>query len=453
MFESLGEKFDGLWRKLQGQGRVSERNIEEALRDVRLALLEADVNVGVVRDFVEAVKKDALGQEVLRSLTPEQHFIRLIHRELQRLLGEKPTTIELGGATPVVVMMVGLNGAGKTTTTAKLALHLRDQRGRRPYLVPADVYRPAAIEQLQTLGQKIDVPVHAVSPGTDPVGIARSSVAAARMQGADTVLIDTAGRQTVDDELMGELERMRAAVEPRQILLVADAMTGQDAVATAQGFLARLPLSGVILTKIEGDARGGAALSLRAVTGKPIVFAGTGEKLDALEAFHPDRIASRILGMGDMLSLIERAEKAYDKSQAEALQKKLKKNEFDLEDFRDQLRTVRKMGSVTELLGMIPGVKKLFRGADLGDAEGELKRVEAIIDSMTREERRNIHILNANRRKRIAAGSGTSVSEVNKLLKQFTQTKKVLKKLGSGQMMQGGIPAGFGRERGKTSAW
>jgi signal recognition particle subunit SRP54 len=444
MFESLGEKFDGLWRKLQGQGRISERNIEDALRDVRLALLEADVNVGVVRDFVDAVKKDALGQEVLRSLSPEQHFIKLVHRELQRLLGEKPTTLDLGGPSPVVVMLVGLNGAGKTTTAAKLARHLRDERGRHPYLVPADVYRPAAIQQLETLGRQIDVPVHAASPGTDPVSLARSGVAAARAHGADTVLIDTAGRQTVDDELMSELERMRTAVEPRQILLVADAMTGQDAVATAQGFLARLPLSGVILTKIEGDARGGAALSLRSVTGKPIVFAGTGEKPDALEAFHPDRIASRILGMGDMLSLIERAEKAYDRSQAATLQKKLKKNEFDLEDFRDQLRAVRKMGSVTELLGMIPGVKKLFRGADLGGAEDELKRVEAIIDSMTKEERRNIHILNANRRKRIASGSGTSVSEVNRLLKQFTQTKKVLKKLGSGPMMQG-LPPGLGR--------
>jgi signal recognition particle subunit SRP54 len=294
------------------------------------------------------------------------------------------------------------------------------------------------------LARQIDVPVHAVSPGADPVAIARSAVAAARAQGADTVLIDTAGRQTIDDELMAELVRMRAAVEPRQVLLVADAMTGQDAVATAQGFLARLPLSGVVLTKIEGDARGGAALSLRSITGKPIVFVGTGEKVDALEAFYPDRVASRILGMGDMLSLIERAERAVDRSKAADLQKKLKKNEFDLEDFRDQLRTVRRMGSVTELLGMIPGVKKMFRGADLGGAEDELKRVEAIIDSMTREERRNIHILNANRRKRIATGSGTSVSEVNRLLKQFTQTKKVLKKLGSGPMMQG-LPPGLGR--------
>src|SRR5438552_2925006 len=332
MFESLGEKFDSLLRKLQGQGRITERNIEEALRDVRLALLEADVNVAVVREFVDAVKRDALGEEVLRSLTPEQHFIKLVHRELVRALGGAPATLELGA--------------------------------------------------------------------------------------------------------------LVTAVRPSQVLLVADAMTGQDAVATAQGFAGRLPVTGVVLTKIEGDARGGAALSLRTVTGKPIVFVGTGEKLDALEAFHPDRIASRILGMGDVLSLIERAEKAYDRAAAEDVAKKLRRNEFTLEDFRDQLRTVKKMGSVADLIGMIPGVKKLLKGADLSGAEAELKRVEAIIDSMTRQERRNAHILNASRRKRIASGSGTSVAEVNRLIKQFTQTKKVLKKLGSGPMMQGfpGLP-------------
>jgi signal recognition particle subunit SRP54 len=277
--------------------------------------------------------------------------------------------------------------------------------------------------------------VHAGAAGGDPVAIAREGVAAARSAGADTVLIDTAGRQTVDEELMAELERMAAAVTPRHVLLVADAMTGQDAVATAEGFARRLAISGVVLTKIEGDARGGAALSLRAVTGKPIVFAGTGEKLEALEPFFPERVASRILGMGDVMSLIERAEKAYDRAQAETLQKKLRRNDFDLEDFRDQLRTVKKMGSVTELIGMIPGVKKLLKGADLSGAEGELKRVEAIIDSMTRAERRNVQILNSSRRKRIAKGSGTSVAEVNRLIKQFTQTKKVLKQLGSGAMM------------------
>src|SRR5256712_4613438 len=434
MFESLGEKFDSLLRKLQGQGRITERNIEEALRDVRLALLEADVNVAVVREFVDAVKRDALGEEVLRSLTPEQHFIKLVHRELVRALGGAPATLELGGSPPTVVMLVGLNGSGKTTTTAKLRRYLRDERGRTPYLASVDVYRPAAMEQLATLARQLGVPVHPGSDG-EPTARARDAVAAARAAGADTVLLDTAGRQTVDDELMRELEALVTAVRPSQVLLVADAMTGQDAVATAQGFAGRLPVTGVVLTKIEGDARGGAALSLRTVTGKPIVFVGTGEKLDALEAFHPDRIASRILGMGDVLSLIERAEKAYDRSQAEVLQKKLRRNEFDLEDFREQLRAVKKMGAVSDLLGMIPGAKKLLRGADLSGAEGELKRVEAIIDSMTRAERRNVQLLNARRRKRIARGSGTSVSDVNRLVKQFTQTKKVLKRLGSGPMM------------------
>ena len=435
MFESLGEKFESLLRRLQGQGKITEKNIEEALRDVRLALLEADVNVAVVRDFVEGVKKDALGQEVLQSLTPEQHFVKLVHRELVRALGGTPATLDLEGGAPTVLVLVGLNGSGKTTTTAKLARHLRAERGRTPYLVPADVYRPAAIEQLTTLARQLDVPVHPSAPGGDAVAIARDGVAAAHARGADLVLVDTAGRQTVDEELMHELERMVEALRPSHVLLVADAMTGQDAVATAQGFASRLPLSGVVLTKIEGDARGGAALSLRAVTGKPILFAGTGEKLEALEVFHPERIASRVLGMGDVLSLVERAEKAYDRSQAEALQKKLKRNEFDLEDFREQLRAVKKMGSVTELLGMIPGVKKLLRGADLSGAEDELKRVEAIISSMTREERRDVHILNASRRKRIARGSGTSVAEVNRLIKQFAQTKKVLKQLGSGPAM------------------
>jgi signal recognition particle subunit SRP54 len=435
MFETLGEKFDGLLRKLRGQGKITERNIEEALREVRLALLEADVNVAVVRDFVERVRKDALGTEVLRSLTPEQHFVKLVHRELVHALGDEPASLDLAGRPTAVIMLTGLNGSGKTTTTAKLARFLRAERGRSPYLVPADVYRPAAIEQLQTLGRELDVPVHPAVPGGDAVAIAREGVAAGRARGADVVLIDTAGRQTVDDELMAELERMVAAVQPEHVLLVADAMTGQDAVATAQGFAHRLPLAGIVLTKIEGDARGGAALSMRSVIGKPILFAGTGEKLDALEAFYPDRVASRILGMGDVMSLIERAEKAYDRSQAETLQKKLKRNEFDLEDFRDQLRTVKKMGSVTELIGMIPGVKKMLRGADLSGAEDELKRVEAIINSMTRSERRNVQILNASRRKRIAKGSGTSVADVNRLIKQFSQTKKVLKQLGSAPMM------------------
>ena len=445
MFETLGEKFESLRRKLQGQGKITERNIEDALRDVRLALLEADVNVAVVRDFVESVKRDALGQSVLQSLTADQQFLKLVHRELIRALGGEPVALDLGGPSPVVLMVVGLNGSGKTTTTAKLARYLRDERGRSPYLVPADVYRPAAIAQLQTLANQVGVPIHPVTATVDPpdpVAIARDGVSAARSSGADTALIDTAGRQTVDDALMNELARMVDAVRPQQLLLVADAMTGQDAVATAQGFAGRLPISGVVLTKIEGDARGGAALSLRAVTGKPIVFAGTGEKLNALEPFFPDRIASRILGMGDVLSLVERAEKAFEREQAEKMGKKLRKADFDLQDFREQLRAVKKMGSMAELLGMIPGVKRMLKGADLAGADDELKRVEAIIDSMTREERHNVHILNASRRKRIATGSGTSVSEVNRVIKQFTQTKKVLKKLGSGAMAPGfpGLP-------------
>ena len=440
MFESLGEKFESLRRKLGGQGKVTERNIEDALRDVRLALLEADVNVNVVRAFVDAVKQDALGQEVLRSLTPEQHFIKLVHRELVRALGGEPATLELTGPSPIVIMVVGLNGAGKTTTAAKLARYLRDERGRRPYLVPADVYRPAAITQLTTLGERLGVAVHPTRADDDPVVVVRDSVAAARSAGADVVLVDTAGRQTVDEQLMSELQRMQAAVNTPHVLLVLDAMTGQDAVATAEGFSGRLPVSGLILTKIEGDTRGGAALSLRSVTGKPVLFAGTGERLEALEQFFPDRIASRILGMGDVISLVERAEKAYDQAQAEALGKKLRKNEFDLEDFRDQLRAVKKMGTVAELLGMIPGVKKLLKGADLSGAEDELKHVEAIIDSMTPQERRNIHILNASRRQRIAHGSGTSVSDVNRLIKQFSQTKKMLKKIGSGPMSMPRIP-------------
>jgi signal recognition particle subunit SRP54 len=437
MFESLGEKLETLRRKLAGHGRITERNIEDALRDVRLALLEADVNVGVVREFVEAVKRDALGQDVLRSLTPEQQFLKLVHRELVRLLGGESTSLDLGGSAPAIVMMVGLNGAGKTTSCAKVARYVREERSRIPFLVGADVYRPAAMEQLRTLAGRLAVGVYTGEAGGDAVAIARAGIAEAARQGADTVIVDTAGRQTVDAELMDELARMHAALAPRHVLLVADAMTGQDAVATAQGFAARLPLSGIVLSKIEGDARGGAALSLRSVTGCPILFAGTGERLDALESFHPERIAQRILGMGDVLSLIERAEKAFDQREAEALRRKMRRNEFDLEDFRQQIQTMKKMGPVTELLGMIPGMKKMLRGADLAGAEDELKHVEAIINSMTRGERANHLIINASRRRRIAEGSGTSVAEVNRLLKQFTQTKKVLKKLGSGPMLQG----------------
>jgi signal recognition particle subunit SRP54 len=434
MFEAISDRFEHLIKQLRGHGKITARNVEEALRAVRMALLEADVNFHVVRSFVERVQTKALGQETLASLTPEQQFIKIVHQEMVDLLGGHPTPFQLSGPPPVVVMLVGLNGSGKTTTTAKLARWITQELARKPYLVPADVYRPAAIEQLTRLGEQLGCPVHPGEAGDDPVAIASAAVALSRRQAFDAVLVDTAGRLHVDDELMQELERMTAAIRPSQVLLVADAMTGQDAVNLAMGFKSRLPLSGVILTKSEGDARGGAALSLRAVTGTPILFLGVGEKLDALEPFHPERIASRILGMGDVLSLIEKAERAYDRRQAEVLERKLRRNEFDLSDFRSQLSAVRRMGGIGDLLGMVPGIKRFARGVDMGAAEREIKKAEAIIDSMTTEERRNVLILNASRRRRIALGSGTSVSDVNRLVKQFTQTKKMLRRLKGGAL-------------------
>ena len=427
MFDSLSDKLEQTVKRLRGHGKISERNIEDAVREVRLALLEADVQLDVVRDFTERVRTQSLGQEVLASLTPEQHFIKIVRNELTHLMGDQAVELNLSATPPVVLMLVGLNGAGKTTTAAKLASWLRTQKKRNPYLVPADVYRPAAIDQLTTLGAQIGVPVHPTAADADPVDICRAGVQAARNRACDVVLLDTAGRLQIDDALMAELERIRAAVNPHQTLLVVDAMTGQDAVNVAKGFHARTPLGGVIMTKLDGDARGGAALSVRAVTGAPILFAGTGEKLDALEVFHPDRMATRILGMGDVLTLIERAEQVYDEKEALALQKKLRRNEFTLEDFRDQLRAVRKMGAVGDLLNMIPGMKKLTKGVDMSGAETELKRTEAIINSMTHEERDNAAIINGSRRRRIAAGSGVSVAEVNKFLKQFQQTRKMMK--------------------------
>jgi signal recognition particle subunit SRP54 len=431
MFESLGEKLESVFRRLRGHGKLTEKNIEEALREVRLALLEADVNFKVVKDFIDRIKEQALGQDVLASLTPEQQFIKIVHAELVAILGGERTELDLAAAPPVVLMLVGLNGSGKTTTSGKLARYLKTELKRSPYLVPADTYRPAAIDQLQIIAKDIGVPVHPTpqdGSAGDPVAIAKAGVEAARRQACDVVIIDTAGRLQIDDELMNELERMQATVNPHQVLLIADAMTGQEAVNVATGFHARIALDGVILTKVEGDARGGAALSLRSVTGKPILFVGVGEKLDALEAFYPDRAASRILGMGDMLSLIEKAEKVYDQKQAEVLEKKLRKNQFTLEDFQDQLRMLKKMGSMTDLVSMLPGGKKLMQGADMNAAEKEFKRVEAIISSMTKEERQKPEILNGGRRKRIATGSGTSVADVNRFLKQYLDAKKMMRK-------------------------
>jgi len=429
MFDALSEKFDQTIRKLRGIGKITERNVQDAVREVRLALLEADVQFQVVKDFTDRVQSKALGQAVLGSLTPEQQFIKIVNSELAVLMGGRVTPLDLAAPPPLAIMLVGLHGSGKTTTVAKLARYLKAEHGRTPYLVPADVYRPAAIEQLTTLGKQIDCGVHPSHPGADPVAISSDAFTFAKNHGHDVLLIDTAGRLHIDDELMDELQRLKGAVNPHHIVLVVDAMTGQDAVNVAGGFHSRLGLTGVILTKLDGDARGGAALSVRAVTGAPVLFAGTGEKLDALELFHPDRMATRILGMGDVLTLVEKAERAYNAKQAQALQKKLRRNEFTLEDFRDQLRTLRKMGSMGDLLGMIPGMKKFTKGLDMGSAETELQRIEAIIGSMTKAERRNHLILNGSRRQRIALGSGTSVAEVNRFLKQFVQTKKVMKQM------------------------
>ena len=442
MFDTLSDKLEQTVKRLRGHGKISERNIEDAVREVRLALLEADVHFEVARDFTERVRTQSLGAEVLASLTPEQHFIKIVRSELTELMGGRAVELNLSATPPVVVMVVGLQGGGKTTTIAKLAHHLKTQRGRSPYLVPADVYRPAAVEQLTALAEQVGVPVHPTPPGADPVEVCVAARAAAINRACDVVLIDTAGRLHIDDELMGELERIRAAVAPHQTVLVVDAMTGQDAVNVANGFHSRLSLSGVIMTKLDGDARGGAALSVRAVTGAPLLFAGTGEKLDALEVFHPDRMATRILGMGDVLTLIERAEQAYDEKEAVALQRKLRRNEFTLEDFRDQLRAVRRMGAIGDLLNMIPGIKKLTKGMDMASAETELKRTEAIINSMTRSERDNAAIINGSRRRRIATGSGVTVADVNRFLKQFQQTKKMMKHVA--RFAGKGMPPGMG---------
>ena len=442
MFENLSEKFQAVLKNMRGHGRISERNIEEALREVRLALLEADVNYKVVKEFTAAVKERALGAEVLSSLSPDQHFVKIVHDEMARMMGGEGQDLDLARRPPVPVMLVGLQGSGKTTSCGKLALHLQ-KRKRRPYLVPADVYRPAAIEQLKVLGGRIGIPVFEADPSADPVEICRQAVRQADLSGFDTVLLDTAGRLHVDEELMEELRRIREAVDPAEILLVADAMTGQDAVNVARAFHEKVGLTGVFLTKMEGDARGGAALSIRAVTGAPVKFVGVGEKLDALEAFYPDRMASRILGMGDILTLAEKAQETVDEKKARELERKIRRSEFTLEDFRDQLVSIRKMGSIEDLLGMIPGMGgKMKEIKAAAPDEKELARVVAIIDSMTREERVNAKIINGSRRKRIAQGSGTTVQDVNRLLKNFQQAEGMLRRFskGAGKRGRKGLP-------------
>ncbi|MBW1992402.1 MAG: signal recognition particle protein [Deltaproteobacteria bacterium] len=429
MFDRLSAKLAQVFKKLKGRGKLSPEDVNAALREVRLSLLEADVNYKVAKAFVEQIKGRAVGEEVMGSLTPAQQVIKIVHEELTRLLGGESPKLDLSGRPPIALMLVGLQGSGKTTTCAKLARRLKSQ-GRQPYLVPADVQRPAAIEQLKRLGEEIEVGVYPADAGQNPVAIADAAMEAAYTQGYDTVILDTAGRLHIDAPLMEELRAIREKVKPNEILLVADAMTGQDAVQVADRFNDMLKLTGVILTKVEGDARGGAALSMRAVIGKPIKFLGVGERLDALEPFHPDRLASRILGMGDVLTLIERAEAAFDKSQVKALERKIREESFTLEDFREQLRQMQKMGSLESLLEMIPGMKQIKALKNVKPDGRELKKVEAIINSMTPEERRDHTIINGSRRRRIAKGSGTSVEDVNRLLKNFAMTQKMMKQMG-----------------------
>jgi len=426
MFESLSSKLEAVFKKLKGHGKLTGQNIQDALKEVRIALLEADVNFKVVKDFIQSVEQRAIGQEVMASLTPAQQLIKIVREEMTALMGDKEQRINLSGTPPVPVMLVGLHGSGKTTTAGKLARHLVERK-KRPYLVPADVYRPAAIEQLQKLGEELKVDFYRPEPSQTPLEICLKARDSALRGGYDVMLIDTAGRLHVDEALMLELREIKGKLKPSEVLLVADAMTGQDAVNIAGSFNERLGIDGIILTKMDGDARGGAALSIRSVTQKPIKFVGVGEKLNALEPFFPDRMASRILGMGDVLTLIEKAEAAFDEKTAKDLEKKIRKDSFSLEDFRDQLREVRKMGSLESILGMIPGFSKM-KGMGMDIDEKEVVRVEAIINSMTPKERMNYQVINGNRRLRIARGSGTTVQEVNQLLKRYAQARKMLKR-------------------------
>ncbi len=433
MFDNLSDKLNAVFKKLKGHGKLTEKNIEEGLREVRLALLEADVHYRVAKKFIADIKERALGQEVLSSLTPGQQVVKIVFEELTTLMGARNESLNLAGTQPVAIMLVGLQGSGKTTTAGKLAIHLR-KIGKKPYLVPADVYRPAAIDQLKKVGDQLSVPVYASTSDMDPVRICQDARTAAAKDGCDTLLLDTAGRLHVDTALMNELASIREAVDPSDILLVADAMTGQDAVNIAKAFDEALGIGGVILTKTDGDARGGAALSIKAVTDKPIKFIGVGEKLDQLEPFHPERMASTILGMGDVLTLIEKAQATVDEKKAVELERKLRKSQFTLEDFRDQMVQIRKMGSLSDLLKMIPGVggSKQFKNLKVDDRE--LVRIEAIINSMTPEERRRHALINGSRRKRIAGGSGTSIQDVNRLLKNYAQVMKMMKKLNKSGM-------------------
>jgi signal recognition particle subunit SRP54 len=430
VLEALGERLGAIFQRLGSRGRLTEADVNDVAREVRIALLEADVNLSVAKEFVNAVKEKAVGADVLASLTPAQSVIKIVHDELVSLMGGAQARLLFSDAPPTVIVLVGLQGSGKTTHAGKLALRLKEQ-GRRSLLVAADVYRPAAIAQLQTLGKQIDLPVYSET-SNDPVAIAKHGVEEAKRLGIPTVIIDTAGRLQIDEALMTELERIKAETKPREILFVADAMTGQEATTVAKGFNERLGITGIILTKMDGDARGGAALSIYRITGAPIKFVGVGEKLSAMEPFYPDRLASRILGMGDVLTLIEKTQSIYSVEQAKELEQKFRKNEFTLDDFLAQLRQVRKMGSMTDILKMIPGMSKALP-KEFEIPEKDINRVEAIICSMTFQERRRPEVLNASRRRRIALGSGTQVADVNRLVKQFEQSRQMMKQMGGGK--------------------
>ncbi|MEE1351867.1 MAG: signal recognition particle protein [Clostridia bacterium] len=435
-FESLADKLQGVFKKLRGKGKLTEKDIKEAMREIKLALLEADVNFKIVKEFVNKVSEKALGAEVLESLTPSQQLVKIVNDELTEMIGSTASALEFSQKPPTVIMMCGLQGAGKTTATAKLALHLSKQ-SRRPLMVACDVYRPAAVKQLEVLGKQINQPVFSMGTDENPVTIAKEAVKYAIVHGNNPVILDTAGRLHIDDELMGELSNIKAETNPTEILLVVDSMTGQDAVNVAKSFNDQLDITGVILSKLDGDTRGGAALSVKQVTGKPIKFASVGEKLGDLELFHPDRMASRILGMGDILSLVDKAQAEFDEKAAMELEAKIRKSQFDLEDFLAQLNQIKKLGSFSQILGMMPGMdRKMLDQVDTEENAKRMVHIEAIIQSMTPEERRNPKIIAANRKIRIAKGSGTRVQDVNQLLKQFADMQKIMKQLSGGKQQR-----------------